>query len=393
VLETNSPPVLAPIADKTVSEGQLLTFTAEAFDPDLPPQQLTFSLGPGAPSGATIHPETGVFTWTPTSFQGGVTYQITVIVTDDGDPPMNASRTFSVVVFDTSPDFELSIGTTELLSGDSASLALSLHSGADLTNIHAVIEVTEERLTNLALHSLAPGVASAEVQSLGSNQFELRFVSQSGAAMQGEFVLAQLAFDTVPHEHSAVVNLSSASMTGQRASGLPLDAGRVNPGRVFVIGVEPILDVAGGNSTEVWLNMYSRPGFTYFVERRFALHPTNDWTEVATVVPGELKTDLAPISRSGPVEFFRAGYAPLGNESLALPGLRLTSHLAADGNIVLLISGLPGVTYTVEFAEQLAPANWQKLTNVAVLSEGVGTVEDPGSRGFQRFYRVVRPAY
>src|SRR6185436_13984796 len=60
VLESNSPPTLDEIADKTITEGQLLTFAVAASDPDLPPQALTFSLV-GAPSGATIHPTTGIF--------------------------------------------------------------------------------------------------------------------------------------------------------------------------------------------------------------------------------------------------------------------------------------------------------------------------------------------
>jgi hypothetical protein len=46
-----------------------LTFTNTATDADLPAQNLTFSLDAGAPDGAEIDPETGVFTWTPTPAQ------------------------------------------------------------------------------------------------------------------------------------------------------------------------------------------------------------------------------------------------------------------------------------------------------------------------------------
>ena len=42
----------------------LLTFTATATDADLPANTLTFSLS-GEPVGASIDPNTGVFTWTP----------------------------------------------------------------------------------------------------------------------------------------------------------------------------------------------------------------------------------------------------------------------------------------------------------------------------------------
>ena len=47
VFNTNNPPVLAPIPDKTVNAGALLTFTATATDTNIPAQTLTFSLDPG----------------------------------------------------------------------------------------------------------------------------------------------------------------------------------------------------------------------------------------------------------------------------------------------------------------------------------------------------------
>ena len=82
---TNTAPELYPIEDQSVTALTTLTFTAEAADPELPEQTLTFSLV-GAPEGATIDPATGVFTWTPTAEQGGQVYNFTVKVCDDGTP-------------------------------------------------------------------------------------------------------------------------------------------------------------------------------------------------------------------------------------------------------------------------------------------------------------------
>jgi ubiquitin len=97
VEETNDAPVLDPIGDKNVDEHQLLTFTATASDPDLPAQNLTFSLDPGAPTGASITPA-GVFTWTPTEAQGPGVYSVTVRVTDDGDPALSDTETIQITV-------------------------------------------------------------------------------------------------------------------------------------------------------------------------------------------------------------------------------------------------------------------------------------------------------
>jgi hypothetical protein len=77
----NSPPVLAYIGPKSVNEGTMLSFTATATDPDLPAQTLTFSLGPGAPSSASITGG-GAFSWIPTEAQGPGSYVIRIIVSD-----------------------------------------------------------------------------------------------------------------------------------------------------------------------------------------------------------------------------------------------------------------------------------------------------------------------
>ena len=84
VNEVNVPPVLDPIGPQEVDEGTELTFTASASDEDKPDQVLEFSLE-DAPEGASIDPDTGVFSWEPTEEQGPGVYFIVVCVTDGVD--------------------------------------------------------------------------------------------------------------------------------------------------------------------------------------------------------------------------------------------------------------------------------------------------------------------
>jgi len=98
VAERNRAPELPPIPDHIVNEGELLSFTITAADPDLPSQRLTFTLGAGAAAGANLDSATGVFTWTPTEAQGPATNSFSVLVADDGVPSLNATRSFTVVV-------------------------------------------------------------------------------------------------------------------------------------------------------------------------------------------------------------------------------------------------------------------------------------------------------
>jgi hypothetical protein len=83
VNEVNVAPVLDPIGDQTVSEGELLSFTVGASDADLPASGLAFSAS-GLPAGASFDPVTREFSWMPSEAQGPAAYAVTFLVTDDG---------------------------------------------------------------------------------------------------------------------------------------------------------------------------------------------------------------------------------------------------------------------------------------------------------------------
>ena len=96
--QPNRAPVLTSIGDKSVNEGDSLTFTASATDPDGAGQTQTFTLEPGAPAGTSIDPNTGVFSWTPGESQGPGNFFVTVKVTDNGAPALNAMETILITV-------------------------------------------------------------------------------------------------------------------------------------------------------------------------------------------------------------------------------------------------------------------------------------------------------
>ncbi|MFN0068624.1 MAG: lamin tail domain-containing protein [Limisphaerales bacterium] len=98
VTERNTAPTLDAVPEFTVPDGTLVTFTNRAADVDLPAQKLAFTLDPGAPAGAAVDPQTGVFTWpVPVDAPAG-TNTITVRVTDDALQPLSAAQTFRVIV-------------------------------------------------------------------------------------------------------------------------------------------------------------------------------------------------------------------------------------------------------------------------------------------------------
>ncbi|MBX3411469.1 MAG: hypothetical protein KF708_02035 [Pirellulales bacterium] len=107
VKTANDAPILAPIGNQTIGEGTLsLIVTATDYDPG---DTLTFSLGPGAPSGMIITPGPGprqaTISWTPgdSNLVAPNPVSITVTVTDNGTGLLMDSETLQLTVVNTPP--------------------------------------------------------------------------------------------------------------------------------------------------------------------------------------------------------------------------------------------------------------------------------------------------
>src|SRR5262249_3699511 len=112
----NQAPTLGAIGDRTVYQGQVVTFTASATDPDQPQQTLAFSLDPGAPAGATINSASGVFSWPTAGVFAPSTNRVTVRVTDTGATPLSDSQTIALIVL-VPPGFSVTRAGSQLTLG------------------------------------------------------------------------------------------------------------------------------------------------------------------------------------------------------------------------------------------------------------------------------------
>jgi hyaluronate lyase len=94
----NSPPsLIVPITSTNLNAGLTLYVTNSATDPDLPYQTLTFSLS-NSPAGAVINPASGLLSWRPAVSLANTSNSVTVVVTDNGSPPLSATQSFSVII-------------------------------------------------------------------------------------------------------------------------------------------------------------------------------------------------------------------------------------------------------------------------------------------------------
>ena len=97
VLPPNHPPAFAPPGVLSQLEGRELVATLRATDPDAG-QSVNYSLGDGAPAGATINATTGVLRWTPPLGPGARSQEIPIVATDTGIPPAQSTVRVTVLV-------------------------------------------------------------------------------------------------------------------------------------------------------------------------------------------------------------------------------------------------------------------------------------------------------
>jgi VCBS repeat-containing protein len=188
VNEVNSPPTIENVPDTvSIDELSAYTFNASAIDTDLPPQTLTFSLT-NAPSGATIDPVTGAFTWTPTEAQGPGDYTFKVMVADSGQPQLYGEKTTTITVRETN-SAPILIGVP--MTASTSELAVYSFD-ADATDPDIPVQMLTYSITSApsgASIDPATGVftwSPIESQGPGNYSFKVRVTDNGVPAMHAE---------------------------------------------------------------------------------------------------------------------------------------------------------------------------------------------------------------
>ncbi len=377
----NHPPVLAPIADHFASVPTPLVIATSATDPDIPANILTFSLGLGAPAGAGIDPNTGVFTWTPTLAQAQSTNLITVIVTDNGLPPLSATQQFTVVVRPAAYEFALSFGSANVLAGGAGSVPITLRNLVVVTNLTATLDTPAGLFTSLALGAPAPAITAMSLQPNGANQYQISFTLDPTAGLLGTNLLASLDFVTAPGG-SAVAPLTLSRPAGLGADGLPIEKPTAESGRVIIVGQQPVLDPLLAPDLTRALQLYGRPGASYGIQ--YSFNPANPagWIDLIRLPMTNLFAIIPGLAGNGPQVFYRAYELVAATPILewSPPGQHQT----------LLAYGVPGLHYSLQYSTNLSSGAWYPASSYTLTNSFLFLPALPNTNSAM-FYRLQAP--
>ena len=258
----SSPAVIMPVADQITSVGTPLIITNTITDANVPAPIFTFSLGPNAPAGASINRTNGIFTWTPHCGQDSATNLIEIRVTASDNPAVTNSMLFNVVV----PQcLQMGAGSTVVQTGQSASVLMNLFSPIGLTNLSFTLAYPAGLFTNWNVSATNTAVATGTVQMLNPSNTFFSLNIKGGQVLQGPTAMVSVTFTALPGP-SAFVQLTVTNVAGTKADGSPAGNSTGQPGRVVVIGLQPLLEAWLSTNRQRMLTLYGNPGTNYEVD-------------------------------------------------------------------------------------------------------------------------------
>ena len=363
---SNSPPLLSPINNRTVNAGSTVTFTNVAYDPN-PADMLTFSLNPGAPPTASVHPVTGVFTWTTSDADTNSIHSITVKVTDNGSPPMSATATFSVTVLPPPPPNHspllFPVGNT------------SAHVGTPLTFTNLAYDQDPQDTLTFSLDPGAPVGAAIDPMS-----GVFHWIPNDADSNTTRYITIRVTDDGAPPK--------SASAT---FSVMVLPRYPNNPPVLASIADR----IVHAGTTITITNVASDPDaaddLSFSLDVNAPLSSAIDViTGVLTWTPSDAESNTTNYIT---VQVTDDGQPPLttSNTFAVVVRSRPLLHVSISGNTSTLTwNAISNVTYLVQSKTNLSNVNWQPIGPQIIATNSVGTATDNFfSNVPQRFYRVM----
>jgi hypothetical protein len=298
-VSSNLPPVFTPINNVVVPPGGIASVNVKATDPN--GDQLTYSLASGPAGASIVTVKTNhVFRWQPTRAYAETTNLVTVVVTDNGVPPLSTKQTFALIVLDY---LEVSLGSTNLESGQSASIPVYLASNDGVTNLLFTVQVPEDLLTNWTLTATSPQIASATLQDFTTNIL-ISLSTTPGQSLQGTQLISQLNFQAGTNGPSSFINLPIMSITGIKPDGSPYSYYTSQAGLVVVVQDQPLLQATVSSNLLRNLILYGKLGTNYQLQFTANLAFPSIWEPLLdyTQTNGVIKLGL---DSTNPVIFYR----------------------------------------------------------------------------------------
>ena len=172
---------------------------------------------------------------------------------------------------------EPALGSGLAQTGDSLCLPIRLLSSVGLTNLSFRVNYDPARLTNLFVHSLLPGACSASLTSVDPSNALIRLTVLGPQPFRGTQQLAEVCFTLCPGRQSAFLPLQITATQARQTDGSTVVNLVNTPGRLTVIGEEPLLELVINTNGHPTLVLYGKPAWNCDVNESPRLDAVTPW--------------------------------------------------------------------------------------------------------------------
>jgi hypothetical protein len=366
VNEVNSAPMQPSQLDRTIDELSTLVVTNTATDADIPANVLTYTLL-NAPDGMQIDTN-GIVTWTPGESQGPSTNAITVVVTDNGQPPLSATNTFTVVVNELNSPPVLPTQTDRSIVGLPTLVVTNTATDPDIP-------------TNSLSYALQSGPNNAQIDTNGVITW-----TPNVAQVPSTNVFVTIVTDFNPwaltsQQLSATNTFSVVVNAIHNGPVLPIQTNRMLlPSTTLVV-----TNTAVDNDIPARMLTYtlvdSPAGAVIDANGVIAWTPGSQQSLVTRSFVTVVRDDGIP-SLSDTNSFNVTVNPPPAPPTIL--DLALT-----NGTVKVHWSTVAGRSYRLEYTDNFEDTNWNQSGSDVLATEATATAADPVGSASQRFYRVV----
>jgi hypothetical protein len=286
-------PALAPVASVAGNVNSVLVLTNGATDQNSPTPSLSFSLA-GGPSKMLINTNSGMLMWRPHLTDGGTTNSVTVQVTDNSTG-LYDTQSFNVVV---SNAVQVSLSNVVVALGNTGVSIVTVAASTPLTSLSFVLDAPSNRVSNVVVTSLIPGVATVTQQPAGAAHSTVTITALSGQVLSGTQAVAQVSFVATAGLISAfsVGSVTPGSATAANGQTVPKGFG-VN-GQLVLVGAQPLCAPMYLSNGTPCLILYGPAGNTFQVQSSTNMTSSSGWTPYVT--SGTLTASLTQIFTNVP---------------------------------------------------------------------------------------------
>jgi hypothetical protein len=275
VVTQPGPSISSISVTNAIDSGQNLSFLVSATGTG----PLTYSLAPGAPSGASINPTNGLFHWTPGTYQGSTTYVISVIVTDTSTS-LSSTQSFTVVTAD---NVSVLLGATVAATNSIGSLPLSIYASAPVTNLQFTLTYPSDQLANPSFTPENASVGTASVTPLSPGQAQVNVPILPGQTLTGLQSLGAINFATRNTSKTSIAYVQTSPTGVLKTDGTTVGQEFGSLGRVTIVGQDSMLEGFSTNGVRN-LVLYGPVGAGYIVQSSAGLSTVGNWSDTAYAV-------------------------------------------------------------------------------------------------------------